>query len=53
MKYLTLKNMERACKLLTDKGWPLKQANYIAINAFALSSEFGGPVELYLSKIID
>lgn len=52
MKYLTLKNMERAVAIVMDKGYSRKEANDIAINAFALVNQFSNSVEFYLAKII-
>ena len=51
MKRLTLKNFEMAMNLIMAKGYTKLQANDIAINCFALASNFGGNVEQYIQKI--
>ena len=51
MKRLTLKNFEMAMNLIMAKGYTKLQANDIALNCFALASNFGGDVEQYIQKI--
>ena len=51
MKRLTLKNFEMAMNLIMAKGYTKLQANDIAINCFALASNFGGNIEQYIQKI--
>ena len=51
MKRLTLKNFEMAMNLIMAKGYTRTQANDMAINCFALASNFGGNVEEYIQKI--
>lgn len=53
MKYLTLKNMERAIKMIMEKGYTKEEANNMAINCFAMASEFSNSVEFYIGKIMD
>ena len=51
MKRLTLNNFAKATNLIMAKGYTKKQAEDIAINCFALTSNFGGNVEEYIQKI--
>ena len=51
MKRLTLNNFAKATNLIMAKGYTKTQANDIAINCFALASNFGGNVEAYIQKI--
>ncbi|MET3209795.1 UNVERIFIED_CONTAM: hypothetical protein ABIC26_002742 [Paenibacillus sp. PvR008] len=51
MKYLTLKNMEKATKMIADKGYEWNKANHIAINCFGESKRTGMSVEFFISKI--
>ena len=51
MKRLTLNNFAKATNLIMAKGYTKAQANDIAINCFALASNFGGNVEEYIQKI--
>lgn len=54
MKYLTLKNMEKAVLMIMDKGYDREEANNMAINAFALVQfhKFYHPVEYFIDKIL-
>lgn len=54
MKYLTLKNMEKAVRIIQEKGYSKEEANNMAINAFALcqANRYNRSVECYLSEII-
>ena len=54
MKYITLKNMERATKLIENRGYEHKEANDMAITCFAMCSSWGyqNPVEYYINMII-
>ena len=49
----TLKNMERATKMIADKGYDWMEANDMAINCFNYSKQTGMSVEFYISKIIE
>lgn len=51
MKYVTLKNMEKATKMIADKGYEWNKANEIAINCFDDSKQTGMSVEFFISKI--
>ena len=51
MKRLTLKNFEMATNLIMAKGYTKTQAEDMAINCFALTSNFGGNVEQYIQKL--
>lgn len=55
MRYKTLKNMERATKLIAAKGYDWKTANDIAINLFEeVKRNFkrnGMGMEFYIDKI--
>jgi hypothetical protein len=53
MKYKTLKNMEKATKLIFNKGYNWDTANEIAINCFNMSKENNMPVEFFIEKIRD
>lgn len=54
MKYATLKNMERAMQMIMDKGYDKKEANHMALNAFALvqGHKFYHHVEYFIDKIL-
>ncbi|TQI68582.1 hypothetical protein LY85_3322 [Clostridium sp. KNHs216] len=47
----TLKNMERATRMIADKGYKWNEANEMAINCFDLSEYSGISVEFYIAKI--
>lgn len=47
----TLKNMERATKMIADKGYEWSQANCIAIDLFEESKRTGMSVEFFISKV--
>ena len=51
MKRLTLNNFARATNLIMAKGYTKTQSEDMAINCFALTSNFGGNVEEYIQKI--
>lgn len=51
MKYLTLRNMEKATKMISDKGYEWNKANQIAIDCFEKSKRAGMSVEFFISKI--
>lgn len=53
MKYVTLRNMERATKMIADKGYDWETANDIAIKCFEKAKENGMSVEWHISKITD
>ncbi|EQB4343484.1 hypothetical protein ACYJ2U_001812 [Clostridium botulinum] len=53
MKYVTLKNMEKATQMIANKGYEWNKANHIAINLFEESKRTGMPVEFFISKIKD
>lgn len=53
MKYLTLKNMEKATKMIMEKGYTREEANNMAINCFAMVNQFSNSVEFYIGKILD
>jgi hypothetical protein len=53
MKYVTLKNMEKATKLIANKGYEWSTANEIAINCFEESKQNGMSVEFFIEKIRD
>lgn len=52
MKYLTLKNMERATQMIMDKGYDREEANNMALNCFAMVNQFSNSVEFYIGKIL-
>ena len=52
MRYLTLKNVERATELIMAKGYSREEANNMAINCFAMVNQFSNSVEFYIDKII-
>lgn len=54
MKYKTLKNMEKATRMIADKGYDWKIANNMAINTFeqARANNFYHHVEFYIDKIL-
>lgn len=47
----TLKNMEKATKMISDKGYDWNKANHIAIDLFEQSKRTGMSVEFFISKI--
>lgn len=49
----TLKNMERATRMIANKGYEWNEANEMAINCFDLSEYSGISVEFYIAKIIE
>ena len=53
MKYRTLKNMEKATKLIANKGYDWKTANEIAISCFdtAERNKNGMPIEWYIARV--
>ena len=51
MKRLTLNNFAKATNLIMAKGYTKTQAKDMAINCFALTSNFGGNVEEYIQKL--
>lgn len=53
MKYLTLKNMEKATRMISDKGYEWIKANDMAIDCFEKSKQAGMSVDFFISKIID
>jgi uncharacterized protein (DUF2132 family) len=53
MKYVTLKNMERATQQIAKKGYDWNTANDIAINCFAMAKSVGMSVEFFIQKVAD
>ena len=51
MKYMTLKNINKAIELIVAKGYSKANAQNIALNCFAMVGAFGGTVEEYISKL--
>lgn len=54
MKYITLKNVERATRMIANKGYEWKEANDIAIGCFEECANCGYQfsVEHYINMII-
>lgn len=52
MRYRTLKNMERAVKLIMEKGYDHDTANDVAIHIFDIVSRRSPPVEHYIGLLI-
>ena len=54
MKYKTLKNMEKATRMIADKGYDWETANRLAIRSFeqAQANGFYQPVEFFIDKIL-
>lgn len=55
MKYRTVKNMEKATKMIANKGYDWEEANTIAIQCFDNMTQNNNdmPVEWYINKIAD
>ena len=51
MKYMTLKNINKAIELIVAKGYSKANAQNIALNCFEMVGAFGGTVEEYISKL--
>ena len=51
MKHMTLKNMEKATKIIANKGYDWNTANEIAINCFNMSKQNGMSVEFFIEKL--
>ena len=54
MKYKTLNNMEKATRMIMDKGYDLKTANDLAIKSFenVRANNFYHSVEYFIDKIL-
>ena len=54
MKYLTSKNMEKATRMIMDKGYDINEAEHMAMNSFALvrGHKFYHHVEYFIDKIL-
>lgn len=53
MRYVTLKNMEKATKMIMEKGYSKKEANDMAIKCFAMVNKHTPSVEFFISKIVN
>lgn len=51
MKRITLNNMNKAKKLIMQKGYSIKESENIALNCFAMAQSFGDNVEYYINKL--
>lgn len=54
MKYKTLKNMEKATRMIYEKGYDWETANDLAIKSFenVKANNFCHPVEYFIDKIL-
>lgn len=54
MKYKTLKNIEKATRMIADKGYDWETANDLAIKSFenVKANNFYHPVEYFIDKIL-
>lgn len=55
MKYKTLKNMEKATRMIADKGYDWETANDLAIKSFdnVKANNFYHSVEYFIDKILN
>lgn len=52
MRYRTVKNMERAVKLIMEKGFDHDTANDVAIKIFDMVNRHSSPAEHFISLIV-
>ena len=52
MRNLTYKNMEKATKMIMEKGYDKEEANKLAMNCFANVKRKTPSVEFFIEKIL-
>ena len=52
MRNLTYKNMEKATKMIMEKGYEKEEANKLAMNCFANVNRKTPSVEFFIEKIL-
>ena len=52
MRYLTLKNMEKATEMIMEKGYDREEANEMAMNCFTMVNKNTCGVEFFIDMIV-